>query len=153
MRNAFYYILFPYKIFTVTRKAEAETHAQPAISLSLLVRKRSIDHAADADDDGGSHPCRVYFLFVVKRFVNVQSARSADKVMCCVCIYILSSCSADWASTSTVTNPSCGTASLLHRFTGKMIFSLFPSAPENLISRDGFGRPVPHHPGYCSHSG
>ena len=27
--------------------------------------------------------------------------------------------------------------------TGRMFFSLFPFAPENFVSRDGFGRPVP----------
>ena len=31
--------------------------------------------------------------------------------------------------------------------------SLCPFAPENLISRDGFGRPVSRHPSYSPHSG
>ena len=31
---------------------------------------------------------------------------------------------------------------------GKITFSLSPFAPENLISRDGFGSPVQHQPGY-----
>ena len=29
--------------------------------------------------------------------------------------------------------------------------SLSPFAPENLVSRDGFGRPVPRQPAYCPH--
>ena len=32
--------------------------------------------------------------------------------------------------------------------TGKMNFSLSPFAPENLVSRNGFGRPVPRQPIY-----
>ena len=32
--------------------------------------------------------------------------------------------------------------------TGKMIFSLSVFAPENLVSRDGFGSPVPHQPAH-----
>ena len=32
--------------------------------------------------------------------------------------------------------------------TGKMIISLFPFAPENLVSRDGFGSPVPREPAH-----
>ena len=35
---------------------------------------------------------------------------------------------------------------------GKMIFSLSPFTPENLVSRDGFSRPVPREPAYSSHS-
>ena len=35
----------------------------------------------------------------------------------------------------------------------KMDISLSPLAPENLVSRDGFSRPVPHHPVYSPHSG
>ena len=34
-----------------------------------------------------------------------------------------------------------------------LFFSLSPFAPENLVSRDGFGRPVPHQPAQSSHSG
>ena len=34
-----------------------------------------------------------------------------------------------------------------------MNFSLSPFAPEKLMSRDGFGRPVPHQPSYSPHSG
>ena len=32
--------------------------------------------------------------------------------------------------------------------TGKMFFSLSPFAPENLVSQDGFGNPVPHQPAH-----
>ena len=32
------------------------------------------------------------------------------------------------------------------------MFSLSPFAPENLVSRDRFGRPVPHQPTYSPHS-
>ena len=35
---------------------------------------------------------------------------------------------------------------------GKRNFSLSPFAPENLVSRDGFGRPVPRHPAHAPHS-
>ena len=35
----------------------------------------------------------------------------------------------------------------------KMNFSLSPFAPENLVSRDGFGRPVPRRPAYSPHTG
>ena len=31
--------------------------------------------------------------------------------------------------------------------------SLLPFAPENVVSRDGFGRPVPRQPAHSSHSG
>ena len=31
---------------------------------------------------------------------------------------------------------------------GKMYFSLFPFAPENLVSRDGFGSPVSRQPAH-----
>ena len=37
--------------------------------------------------------------------------------------------------------------------TGKMIISLFPFAPENLVSRDGFCSPVPRQPAHSLHSG
>ena len=37
---------------------------------------------------------------------------------------------------------------LVVSLTGKMNFSLSPFAPENLISRDGFGSPVPRQPAY-----
>ena len=33
-------------------------------------------------------------------------------------------------------------------WTRKLIFSLFAFAPENLVSRDGFGRPVPRQPAH-----
>ena len=39
---------------------------------------------------------------------------------------------------SKVANPARGSA----RWTGKMISSLSPFAPENLVSRDGFGSPI-----------
>ena len=32
-------------------------------------------------------------------------------------------------------------------------YSLSTFAPENLVSRDGFGRPVPHQPAHSPHSG
>ena len=32
--------------------------------------------------------------------------------------------------------------------TGNMFVSLFPSAPKNLVSRDGFGNPVPRQPAH-----
>ena len=32
-------------------------------------------------------------------------------------------------------------------------YSLFPFTPENLVSRDGFGRPVPRQPAHSPHSG
>ena len=35
--------------------------------------------------------------------------------------------------------------------TGKTNISLSPFAPENLVSRDGFGRPVPRQPAYSSY--
>ena len=34
-----------------------------------------------------------------------------------------------------------------------MDFSLSPFAPKNLVSRDGFGRPVPRQPAHSPHSG
>ena len=37
---------------------------------------------------------------------------------------------------------------LVVSWTGKIIFSLSPFAPENLVSRDGFGRPVPRQPAH-----
>ena len=36
---------------------------------------------------------------------------------------------------------------------GKMTISLSPFAPEKLVSRDGFGRPVPRQPPHSPHSG
>ena len=36
---------------------------------------------------------------------------------------------------------------------GKMNISLSPFASENLVSRDGFGRPVPRQPAHSPHSG
>ena len=36
--------------------------------------------------------------------------------------------------------------------TGKIIIYLFPFAPENLVSRDGFGRPVPRQPAHSQYS-
>ena len=35
----------------------------------------------------------------------------------------------------------------------EMSISLIPFAPENLVSRDGFGCPVPRQPAYSPHSG
>ena len=35
----------------------------------------------------------------------------------------------------------------------KISISLFPFAPENLVSRDGFGRPVPRQPAHSPHLG
>ena len=37
---------------------------------------------------------------------------------------------------------------LVVSWTGKMDVSLAPFAPENLVSRDGFGSPVPRHPAH-----
>ena len=37
---------------------------------------------------------------------------------------------------------------LVVSWTGKMNISLFPFAPENLVSRNGFGRPVPRQPAH-----
>ena len=34
--------------------------------------------------------------------------------------------------------------------TGKTYFSLSPFAPESLVSRDGFGRPVPRQPAHLN---
>ena len=34
-----------------------------------------------------------------------------------------------------------------------MLFSLSPFAPEKLVSRDGFGRPVLRHPAHSLHAG
>ena len=34
-----------------------------------------------------------------------------------------------------------------------IIFSLSPLSPENCVSRDGFGHPVPHQPAHSPHSG
>ena len=36
---------------------------------------------------------------------------------------------------------------------GKLLFSLSPLAPGNLVSRDGFGRPLPRQAAHSSHSG
>ena len=41
----------------------------------------------------------------------------------------------------------CGSLRQGHR-TGKMNISLYPFASENLVSRDGFGRPVPRQPAH-----
>ena len=37
--------------------------------------------------------------------------------------------------------------------TGKIMFPLSPFAPENLVSREGFGRPVPRQPAHFPHPG
>ena len=37
--------------------------------------------------------------------------------------------------------------------TGKINIFLFPFAPDNLVSRDGFGRPVPRQPAHSAYSG
>ena len=42
-----------------------------------------------------------------------------------------------------VTNPA---RRQLHRENRKIVFSLSPFAPENSVSRDGFGSPVPRQP-------
>ena len=42
---------------------------------------------------------------------------------------------------------------LVVSLTQKMDISLSPFAPENLVSRDGSGRPVPRQPAHSSHSG
>ena len=41
---------------------------------------------------------------------------------------------------------------LVVSLTGKMNISLSPLAPENLVSQDGFGRPVPRQPDYSPHA-
>ena len=46
-----------------------------------------------------------------------------------------------------VANPARGQ---LNRENGN---SLSPFAPDNLVSQDGFGRPVPHQPAFSPHSG
>ena len=40
-----------------------------------------------------------------------------------------------------------------HYLSQRTFFYLSPFAPENMVSQDGFGRPVPRHPGRSPHSG
>ena len=40
-----------------------------------------------------------------------------------------------------------------HYLRQRTFFSLSAFAPENMVSQDGFGRPVPRHPGHSPHSG
>ena len=42
---------------------------------------------------------------------------------------------------------------LVVSYSGKMNISLFPFAPESLVSRDGFGRPVPRQPTHSTNFG
>ena len=46
-----------------------------------------------------------------------------------------------------VANPASG------QLNREMNISLSPFAPKNLVSRDGFGRPVPRQPAHSPHSG
>ena len=57
-----------------------------------------------------------------------------------VYVYVWSSHIEDWASTNMVANPARG------QLNREISISLFPSAPENLMLRDRFGRPVPRQP-------
>ena len=59
-----------------------------------------------------------------------------------VCTYVLSSHIAEYVDQpGKVANPARGQLNKEHEF------SLSAFVPENLVSRDGFGRPVPRHPG------
>ena len=42
---------------------------------------------------------------------------------------------------------------LVVSWTGKVNISLSLSTPDNLVSQDGFGRPVPRQPAYSPYSG
>ena len=63
-----------------------------------------------------------------------------------VCVYV-------WSSHKQSMGQPCKVAKILLAVssTGKMNISRPPFAPETLVSRDGFGRPVPRHPAHSSH--
>ena len=68
---------------------------------------------------------------------------------CCmhVCMYIRSSLKVDWHQPGMVANPARG------QLNRENDYFPIPVRPENVVSRDGFGRPVPRQPAYSPHSG
>ena len=84
--------------------------------------------------DGGGNR---YSSFICVR----KMSRSQTVDACCTCMVITYSKGKDQPGKAA--NPARGQ---LNREDG--FFSLSPFAPENLVSRDGFGSPVPRQPGH-----
>ena len=62
-----------------------------------------------------------------------------------ICMYVWSSHIAEWASTGMVASPARG------QLNKENEISLSRFAPENILSRDRFDRPVPHQPAHPAH--
>ena len=71
-------------------------------------------------------------------------------VVVCICVCVWSALSEEYGSPGCmVANQFCSWSAV----TGKMFFSLSQFAPEDLVSRDRFGRPVPRKLAHSQHSG
>ena len=78
----------------------------------------------------------MYLCIFIKLHLTAQSG-PVILVILCHCMYVCMASTGDWASTGMVASD----------------FPLSPFEPENLVSRDGCGRPVPRQPADSLHPG
>ena len=85
----------------------------------------------------GLHLLRLFHLRV--ELFPLPRRLVCEPVSCFISVCIVSPFSRVWININRVWLPTL----LVLRWEGKMFFSLSPFAPRNLVSRNGFGRPVP----------